>query len=912
MPPNSTLGVARVYFQAETGNFNRDISEAEARYRQTTGAMSDDALRMQVAQERLQRTLARYGPESRQAAQATLQLRAAQRQATVGTAQLSGELGSVSRHTAQAGSGLRTLSRDAEHAAYGVTLGTRAIRGLRSAVFFSASGLAAFGLTSVLRSVREAAIGQQATLKQLQVALHAAGLAQSAYAGTVRETLDAQGRLGFGEEESARAFALAIRATRSVEGATRLLAAASDVARGSGRGLEQSTLLVTRAYQGQSGSLRRVGIDIGKNIKGYQAVDAAQRKFAGAASAYADSAAGSQARLNVAVHHTEETIGTALLPVITSLNSRLSRWLDNSHNQERIQQDVNRTVRVGTKVAHDFGEAVHGVSVFVSPLVRGLGGMNRTLHLLAGAFIGLKLVRVAQDMGLIAARTRAAGSAAAVAAGEYNAMATAEGRAAAGSILGGAFSGPNIFSPGGSIPNRDLRSPGGPGGLPFGALALLPLYALGSTRDLGQGFLIPVIGGHGRNYYASVDKPNWRPGQTITYQGEKFIYYVRGGRAALVAVDYIQQLQGIQNATGAGEQNPRANVPGSPAYLPPSLAAPARRYSLQGQLNLAANRYAKAQLTAGTGDDVQALKDQASILRRMIAREKNLSKQTDEINQLGVVESSLASIRQTKQRAGDAAARKADAARRKAAEEHRKAARAAEQRAFGGATDILQPLTARARRLAGRGQFDQERQVLKEEEHDLERYVNDTSLSLTHRRQLRRRLDQVRQQIDDIARQIKKAAAKAAAARDTRQELLIQRAEARAALTAGTGDDIRAYRAEENLVKRKLAALGRIKKLTNDQIREQTDLLQRKKQIEDQIKQIRGDSTANSKALIQEFLAAQRGLYGGAPNVFTQDANGARTPGSTVVVNQHFNAPPTSDGHREAILAKHAAQAVFD
>lgn len=66
---------ADVVFESNLGVFRSEMTEAQRVYDRTTGAMSTDALRLAAAQERVNRAVDRYGPESLQAKQATVQLR---------------------------------------------------------------------------------------------------------------------------------------------------------------------------------------------------------------------------------------------------------------------------------------------------------------------------------------------------------------------------------------------------------------------------------------------------------------------------------------------------------------------------------------------------------------------------------------------------------------------------------------------------------------------------------------------------------------------------------------------------------------------------------------------------------------------------------------------------------------------
>ena len=659
----SIIGAARMLFTVEgVQDVRRGNAEVQQSLEQTGRVasstfekMSAGQLRVVNAQRRYQDAIRRSGAESNGALRALQSLRLAEERLATSSVQ-------AAHGAERSGTAFRGFAHDVERAGFGVAVGSKAIHGLRSALFFSASGLAGFGLTSVIRASRDAAVEQQVTLGQLQAALKAAGLQQSAYTGIVKEGIEAQEKLGFSQDDSARSLSLAVRATKNVEGAQRLQAIAADVARGRNMSLIAATQLLVRVQAGQVGSLRRLGIEVAKGVTGTQALEQVQRQYAGAAVAYSNSAAGAQDRFNIALHHTEETVGTALLPVITNLNTKLAKWLENSKNQKRIQDDVNGAVRVGGELAHTLATGFRAVSAVVGPLNRILGGTENTIRDIGVVLLGLKLRSLAADMGLFGLKTKQAGANAAVAAGEYNTLAAAEQRAATSGT-------------GTGIPLTDLRSVGRVG-LPTG-IGALPLSFFGSVPDIIKTLHYTIDGQHEG---AWLGKPP-KPGSTVTIGGVSYVASYRNGKLDLLSADALQALAGNANTTGTGELNPRAGVPGSPAYNPRGggRRRGRRPLSLQAQFNLAAYRLAQAGGTATTTDDERALNDELSIVNRQIAAEKNLAAKTQLIDQRNGIVQQLQQIIDDRQRVTDEKIRKAQEGRHKRLEARLKKKRAAEK-----------------------------------------------------------------------------------------------------------------------------------------------------------------------------------------------------------------------------------------
>jgi hypothetical protein len=144
-------------------------------------------------------------------------------------------------------------------------------------------------------------------------------------------------------------------------------------------------------------------------VTGQQALILVQKQYAGAADAYSRTAEGAQQRLDVAIHRTEVTIGTALIPTISRLSTHLADWLDKSQNQERIQRDVDKAVKAGTQIVKGFAAAVNLVAPPIEAVVSALGGLQNAVEDALILGIVFKARKAAQAFGLIqAASTRTA------------------------------------------------------------------------------------------------------------------------------------------------------------------------------------------------------------------------------------------------------------------------------------------------------------------------------------------------------------------------------------------------------------------------------------------------------------------------------------------------------------------------
>jgi len=120
-----------------------------------------------------------------------------------------------------------------------------------------------------------------------------------------------------------------VRSTKDVTKAQELQQLALDIAAGTGKDLGAVTEALAKAYDGNFGALKKLGVPLDENILKTKDFDAAAAAlaatFAGQASTQADTFAGKMARLNVAFDEAKETVGSYVLDAITPL---LSAFVD--------------------------------------------------------------------------------------------------------------------------------------------------------------------------------------------------------------------------------------------------------------------------------------------------------------------------------------------------------------------------------------------------------------------------------------------------------------------------------------------------------------------------------------------------------------------------------------------------------
>ena len=118
-----------------------------------------------------------------------------------------------------------------------------------------------------------------------------------------------------------------IRSTKDQTKAQELQTLALDIAAGTGKDLQAVSEALGKAYDGNLGALKKLGVGIDDSIiksKDFDAAAAALSKtFEGQASKQAETFQGKMARLNVAFDEAKETVGSYVLDAITPLVSNI-------------------------------------------------------------------------------------------------------------------------------------------------------------------------------------------------------------------------------------------------------------------------------------------------------------------------------------------------------------------------------------------------------------------------------------------------------------------------------------------------------------------------------------------------------------------------------------------------------------
>jgi hypothetical protein len=217
--------------------------------------------------------------------------------------------------------GLAKAAKNAETAVEGVAKGVA--KGSLSADALSG------GLTSLAGALQGAVkagaddAAQQAVLANQLKNVTGANAAQ--IAGVEKWINKVQNSTGVLDDELRPALQNLVVATKDTGQAQKLLGVALDISKAKGLDLTTVSAAMAKAHAGNVGALQKLGIATkdaaGNTLSFDQIMQNANATFGGATAAAVDTAAGKAAILSAKFSDIQETVGTALLPILTQLGT---------------------------------------------------------------------------------------------------------------------------------------------------------------------------------------------------------------------------------------------------------------------------------------------------------------------------------------------------------------------------------------------------------------------------------------------------------------------------------------------------------------------------------------------------------------------------------------------------------------
>jgi hypothetical protein len=249
-------------------------------------------------------------------------------------------------------------------------------RSVNKALGFAGLTIGAAQLANVLKQSTKAAVEDGKSQILLANALrNTVGATDSAIAGAEKYISQTQLSAAVLDDELRPALATAVRATGSLAKGQDVLNTALDVSAGTGRSLEAVTNAIAKAYNGNTGSLRRLLPSIRDGADFMEQLNA---QFAGSAELAAN--ADPYKRFQVVLEDIQETIGQALLPSL----EEFSKYLSSTEGQRNVKQIVGLFVQAGKAVSQATRFVIQNIN-YIKALVAALVTVKIGWVLVTGA-----------------------------------------------------------------------------------------------------------------------------------------------------------------------------------------------------------------------------------------------------------------------------------------------------------------------------------------------------------------------------------------------------------------------------------------------------------------------------------------------------------------------------------------------
>ena len=227
----------------------------------------------------------------------------------------------------------------------------------RAGQAFAVAGAAALAYAGKLAidGVKAAIEDEAAQAKLAKTLENVTGATDGAIKSTEDYILQTSLAFGVTDDELRPSLERLVRATKDVEAAQKLQSLALDVSAGSGKSLESVSNALAKAAEGQTTALGKLGVGIDaadlKTMNLDQITNTLAKTFGGQAQARTETYQGKMDKLTVAFNEAKESVGTALLPILTKMADYISinmvpalnSFIDGLTGKDSVNESLTKT-----------------------------------------------------------------------------------------------------------------------------------------------------------------------------------------------------------------------------------------------------------------------------------------------------------------------------------------------------------------------------------------------------------------------------------------------------------------------------------------------------------------------------------------------------------------------------------------
>jgi hypothetical protein len=235
---------------------------------------------------------------------------------------------SILADTADLVKGLKTAENETQSSSGRIG---NAFAAVGKAAAVAGAAVAAYGVKLAVDGVKAAIEDEQAQVKLAGSLQRVTKATDDQIAAVEKQITVTALATGVADDELRPALDRLTRSTKNIEQSQKLLNLALDISRGSGKSLESVTNALSKSFEGQNTALGKLGVGISAaQLKTMDFDDITKQlanTFEGAAADAAETFSGKTARLQVAFDEAKESVGAALLPILTRLFDFINEFL---------------------------------------------------------------------------------------------------------------------------------------------------------------------------------------------------------------------------------------------------------------------------------------------------------------------------------------------------------------------------------------------------------------------------------------------------------------------------------------------------------------------------------------------------------------------------------------------------------
>ncbi len=240
--------------------------------------------------------------------------------------------------------------------------------------FAAATAAAALYAGKLIKEGVESAIADEKAQASLAKTLeNVTGATKSQIASVEEYILKTSLATGVTDDELRPSLDRLTRSVKDVEEAQKLQTLALDVSAGSGKSLQSVSEALAKAYDGNYGALKRLGVPLDESIIKSKDFDAATKAlsstFKDQASVQADTFEGRMRKLKTALDEAKESVGAALLPslqkLVTFITDRVLPQINAFVAGLTGNQGVEKGLQGTAKASYDLGAAFRSMAISV-------------------------------------------------------------------------------------------------------------------------------------------------------------------------------------------------------------------------------------------------------------------------------------------------------------------------------------------------------------------------------------------------------------------------------------------------------------------------------------------------------------------------------------------------------------------